>query len=101
MSNGTTKHVSIVAGIGAVGGLLGWGFALWLDMPGHIGERWDLLLSVALGAGASVIFVFVIANTDRTDGPRLIGLALLAGFFWEPVWEAGRALIGRELEQNR
>jgi hypothetical protein len=47
-----------------------------------------------------VIYVFLLANTDRGDGPRLFALALLAGFFWEPVLQAGSALIERERDQE-
>jgi hypothetical protein len=89
----------IVAAFGSAGGFLGW-LASLLVQP--TAERvWYLpLLSLLLGAGAALVFVFVIANTDRADRQRLWTLALLAGFFWEPVWEGARAFVIREIEEE-
>jgi hypothetical protein len=95
---GQLKNVVIC---GAVGGLLTWLFGLWLGHSSHVHTYVDPVLSSALGAGAAAVFVFLIANTDREDRPRLLTLGLLAGFFWEPVWEGGRALIDRQIESNQ
>ena len=101
MFNRNDKHIGLVAFFGAIGGILAWAIVLWRDQPPHLGVFLDAPVSLVLGAGASVVFVFLISNTDRTDRGRLIALALVAGVFWEPVWEASKALIDRENEQSQ
>lgn len=101
MAQSSFPQFTQVTVIGAAGGVLTWAFSLWLRHPTHTTAYLDPVLSAALGAGAGLVFVFLIANTDRSDRPRLLALALLAGFFWEPVWEGGRALIDRQTEQSR
>jgi hypothetical protein len=98
----TTNHLRNVAWMGAVGGVFSWACnSLWLGHEAHVSVWIDPLVSSGLGAGAGVIYVFLLANTDRGDGPRLFALALLAGFFWEPVLQAGSALIEREQDQEQ
>jgi hypothetical protein len=89
----------MVAAFGSAGGILGWLASLLVQPEAE--RVWYLpLLSLLLGAGAALVFVFVIANTDRADRQRLSTLALLAGFFWEPVWEGARAFVIREIEEE-
>lgn len=95
------KQFALVACFGAVGGLLVWLFGLFLGSAPRLGDSADILVSFSLGAGSSVVFVFLIANTDRTDYARILALAVLSGFFWEPVWHASRALIDRHIEDSR
>jgi len=101
MSKGTEKHIALVALFGAIGGILAWTIGIWRGQPPHVSVWLDSPLSLVLGAGASIVFVFLISNTDRSDRARLIALALVAGVFWEPVWEASQALVDREVEQSR
>jgi hypothetical protein len=97
----TSNHLRNVALLGAIGGALSWACNyLWLGHVAHVSAWIDPVISTGLGAGAGVIYVFLLANTDRGDGPRLLALALLAGFFWEPVLQAGSALIERQMEQE-
>jgi hypothetical protein len=87
--------------LGAIGGVLTWVFSNYLGHDSHISPVLDGVVSVLLGAGAGMVFVYLIANTDRNDNARLLSLALLAGFFWEPVWEGGRALVDRHREERQ
>ena len=91
-------NAAIVAGIAAVGGFLSWLFGLYLGNDPHYSALVDLIVSILLGAGAGIIFVYLIANTDRSDMTRLCALALLSGFFWEAVWVGSRVLIERQSE---
>jgi len=59
---------------------------------------WDPLVTGLLGVLASLVFVFVLANTDRRDKLRLLALAAIAGFAWNPVLAAGEAYIGQRSE---
>lgn len=83
---------------GAIGGALTWiAGHFWFDNDPHFSVWIDPFVSTALGAGAGLVYVFLLANTDRSDAPRLLALAFLAGFSWEPVLQGASAL----LEQNR
>ncbi|WP_282094250.1 hypothetical protein [Epibacterium ulvae] len=79
----------IVATMGALGGTLA---HFLLALPAGVSEiDWSFKLPVeaALGALASTIFIFLLANTDRNDASRLLALSLISGFFWKPVIDAG------------
>jgi len=86
-------HAFTVATVAGIGGFLSWLFSLWSRDEAQVSAWADPIISVFLGAGAGIIFVFLVSNTNREDKPRLISLALLSGFFWMPVWEGSRALI--------
>lgn len=97
----TDRELLHVLFAGTLGGALSWAFGVYLGLATRVSWFVAIPLSAALGAGAAVVFVFLIANTDRTDRPRLLALALLAGFFWQPVWEGGRAIIERQTDERR
>lgn len=91
------RPLLLVPALGAAGGFLAWMMAARADGP-----VWsDLFVMVLMGAGAALIFLFVIMNTDRSDVARLVALSLLAGFSWETVWDAGGAIVERHAEQAR
>lgn len=95
-----TKLLSLVGGVGAIGGAMVWVFGQTLE-HGTAETAWNFLpLSIFLGFGASIIFVFLVANTDRKDIVRLLALALLSGFFWKPVWLAGEQIIDKTYEER-
>ena len=52
------------------------------------------------GGIASLIFVVVLSNTDRTDRLRLIALSLLAGFAWQPVLSAARTYASSQSQRT-
>lgn len=54
-----------------------------------------LLFTMPAGALAAVVLVFLLANTDRSDIPRLLTISALAGVFWNPVIEAGGLWVNR------
>ncbi|NET58807.1 MAG: hypothetical protein F6K47_22455 [Symploca sp. SIO2E6] len=94
------KNLINIAILGAIGGFIGVLFNLWLGNPSRFNIPLDLLVASLLGAGASLIFVFLIANTDRSDTARLLTLALLGGFAWQPVWEGSLNAVNKSVEQN-
>ena len=95
------RQLLLVGACGVIGGLIGWAlFALWQDQPPKVNPWADPLISAGLGAVASIVFIFLIANTDRTDRNRLIALAMVGGIAWEPVLEASRAFVDRRFEQS-
>ncbi|SFC35404.1 hypothetical protein [Tropicimonas isoalkanivorans] len=89
-----------VSAFGAIGAILGFGhnFIQTHSLP----ENWmiDLLIVSFLGAFSGGLFIFLLANTDREDIPRLVILATLSGFFWKPVIEAGQLYINKSREEQ-
>lgn len=58
----------------------------------------SLVASTVLGTGAAFVGVYVIANTDTRDFLRCLGFALLCGFSWKPVYDAGSALVNQQIK---
>lgn len=98
MDENAIRNITFVAVSGAAGGTLGFIFSQYIGHEPRFGIYLDAALWTAMGAGAALIFIFLMANTDRTDNARLISLALVAGFFWQPVLEGSKALIERNSE---
>ena len=87
--------VYIALGFGAFGGFLN---QLWILInPTESSPTLDLYLSIpaflALGSGASLVFVFLIANADRTDRIRLVALSVLSGFSFSYVLPTAQELL--------
>lgn len=97
------KEIGMVLLFGALGGILCWIYSL------SVGETlpfktmhplWAIISSISLGAGAGGIGIYVIFNSDSRDIRRFLFIALLCGFSWNPVYEAGGALINQKANQN-
>ena len=86
---------------GCVGGLLIWLVNVRDGQDPKVNQLVDPFISSVLGGAASVIFVYLISNTDRSDNNRLMTLALLSGLCWEPVLEAGTVFIDYNNQQNQ
>lgn len=94
------KEVRYVMLAGAAGGLLSWVNAQVLLQPDQL-EWWKAVpFSVALGAGAAPIGVYVVANVDMRSPIRSLVFAMLCGFAWKPVFEAGSALISQQATRS-
>lgn len=96
MGNGIpnqNRTILLVCIGGALGGFFSWVYSIYLGQPLPLPWWGAVPTSLALGALASWVGVFVIANTDRSDINRLFGLAVLFGLSWKPVLEAGKAYI--------
>lgn len=92
------KPVTRVVFFGAVGGILAVLSALVL---GELKHPWYFILIpyLALGAGAAFVSVFVLLGIKTEDVWRCCGIALLAGFFWQPVFEAGKEYVLNQPER--
>ncbi len=69
--------------------------------PPKINIYWALPAWIALGMGSAFIGVYLIANTDTRVIFRYLSFAILCGFSWKPILEAGYALIQHKTEQNK
>lgn len=87
----------LVPTLGAIGGIAGWLVGLLSSK-----ENWamNFALGVFLGGFASYLFVFLLANTDRTDKHRLAALSLAAGFCGSPVLDMIRQFIDQKREKG-
>lgn len=93
-------EVLIVLGGGAFGGLLSWLYTVTVGNPPVVEKPWALPASILLGVGASLIGVYLIAGTDTTRVMRCAAFAVLCGFCWKPVYDAGHALIDQAAERR-
>lgn len=92
------KPVTRVIVFGAAGGAL----AVMAGMVlGELKQPWYVVLIpyLALGAGAAFAAVFVLLGIKTEDVWRCCGVALLAGFFWRPVFDAGKEYLLNQPER--
>ena len=92
------NDVKLVVGAGAGGGLVSWAFTIMTGASFGL-DIWSALpMCVILGAAAAVVAVYVITPTDTSKTGRLVGYAVLCGFLWKPVLDAGRVVIAQRIE---
>jgi hypothetical protein len=95
------KDVKIVIASGAGGGLVSWAFTLMTGATFGLNTWAALPLCVVLGMGAALAAVYVITPTDVSQTARLIGYAVLCGFLWKPVLDAGRIVITDKIHADQ
>lgn len=84
-----------ILGAGAFGGALSWAYSITLGLPLHLGGTGAVLLSILLGAGAALVGVYVLANTDLSQVGRALAFAVLCGFSWQIIYQAGQSTVNR------
>lgn len=94
------KLVVMVVGSGALGGLLAWIYAISVGEPPEQTTYWIVPAWSLLGMGASFIGVYLIANTDTRYTLRCLAFAIVCGFSWQPIYEAGRALVDKHIQEE-
>lgn len=88
------EEIVWILGSGGIGGALLWLWEIWGDQA-----KWSLYslghlpMYIAFGAGAAVVFILLIANSDRNDRVRVVALALLSGFVWKPIWTSSQTMF--------
>ena len=92
------REVIFILAFGAFGGSLSWLYAATIGQPLQTNVLASLAASTVLGTGAAFVGVYVIANTDTRDFLRCLGFALLCGFSWKPVYDAGSALVNQQVK---
>jgi hypothetical protein len=78
---------------GAVGGILSWIYSITVGDPFHEDSIVAIASAVPLGMGAGFVGVYVLANSDTRALARTLGIAMLCGMFWKPVYDAGREQV--------
>jgi len=94
------QEVKFVLMAGAIGGFASWAYGLVLGQPVP-GDGWAIPVAIFLGAFAAGIGVYVLTNTDTSAVARTVFFAMLCGFVWKPVCDAGKALIDHTIEQRQ
>jgi hypothetical protein len=92
------KDVKLVLGSGAGGGLVSWAFTVISGSTFGLSVWAALPLLIILGAAAALVAVYVVIPADVTKTAKLIAFAVLCGFLWKPVLDAGRIVITQRLE---
>ncbi|HEV7922580.1 MAG TPA: hypothetical protein VGR02_17490 [Thermoanaerobaculia bacterium] len=85
---------------GAGGGLTAWAFTIIGGATFGLSIWAALPLSIILGAAAALVAVYVIIPADVTKTAKLIAFAVLCGFLWKPILDAGRLVIMQRLEAS-
>lgn len=98
IANVNLREVLFILMFGAFGGALSWVYAATIGQPLQLNLLLSLAASTVLGTGAAFVGVFVIANTDTRAFLRCLGFALLCGFSWKPVYDAGSALVNQQVK---
>lgn len=87
------KDVKIVILSGVGGGLVSWAYAIMIGPTFGLSVWAALPLCLVLGPGAALAAVYVLTPTDISQTGKLIGYAVLCGFLWKPVLDAGRVVF--------
>src|SRR5437764_4057301 len=79
---------------GVIGGLAGWLIGISTS-GGSAGSHWmvDLAAGIFGGGIAAVIGVFLLANTDPSQFPKIVSFALVCGLSWPAIIAAGKNLL--------
>jgi hypothetical protein len=90
--NAKWQNLQWVLLAGAVGGITGW--VIGVSNSGSAGPHWptNLVAGVLGGAVAGAIGVYLLANTDPTQFPKILTFALVCGLSWQAILETGRSL---------
>lgn len=95
------KDVKIVLVSGAGGGLVSWAYTILTGATFGLDNWTALPLCLILGTAAAIVAVYVITPTDVTKTNRLIGYAVLCGFLWKPVLDAGNIVINERIQAGK
>ncbi len=90
--NAKWQNLQWVLLAGAVGGMSGW--VIGVSNSGSAGSHWptNLLAGILGGGVAGAIGVFLLANTDPTQFPKILTSALVCGLSWQAILETGKSL---------
>jgi hypothetical protein len=94
--------IAKVIWMGALGGLLSCVYATYLGIDSFAPRQF--LSAPLLGMGAAYLGVFFLANSDITNSlamRRTLAFALICGFAWRAVYEAGSALVTQQIQLGK
>ncbi len=99
LGNVEWRVFGLVCLFGGFGGLLSWVYSLATGETLLITPSWSAApAAIVLGIGASIIGVYLLANSDIQAVIRCLAFAALCGFAWKPIYDGGAALIQQQFD---
>ncbi|HEX6096956.1 MAG TPA: hypothetical protein VF432_11580 [Thermoanaerobaculia bacterium] len=95
-----SKDVRLVLLSGGGGGVVSWAYTMIGGAAFGLNEFLALPLSIILGAAAALVAVYIVIPADTTKTAKLTAFAVLCGFLWKPVLDAGRLVITQNLKAS-
>lgn len=94
------KEVGLVALAGAIGGALSLIYSMTVGVPPVIEAfPWGFFAYLALGAGAGVFGVYLVAKTDTRYAIHCLAFAAACGVSWAPIFDGTSALVKNNRER--
>jgi hypothetical protein len=95
------REFLLLLSAGAFGGLLSWVWSFTFGVPlGDLSDVKAAFVSVLLGAGAAVIGIHI-ARTDTRHLIHALSFAVLCGFSWQLVYDAGLSTVERQVARKQ
>ena len=95
------REVSALIIAGGIGGFLAWVSAGFIGSSMPFGPILAIPGSIVLGMGAAIIGVYLIAHSDTRLFMRCLAFAMMCGFCWKPIYDAGSAAIAQSIGKAR
>lgn len=93
-------HMKYVLISGAAGGVVSWVYSVTVGTSFPVRGVAAILACCILGAASALISVYIVANTDLTNTPRLVAFAVLCGIFWKPVIDSSITFVNQKKEAS-
>jgi hypothetical protein len=93
--------VALVALFGAFGGVTAWVWSMTIGTPLNLSGAAAAAANIFLGGIAGFIGVFAIKLDSTRVLMHTLSIALLCGFAWKPVLEAGRELVITRIQDSQ
>lgn len=87
------KHMKFVLLSGAAGGVVSWVYSITVGVPFPLPSAFAIITCCILGAASALISVYMVANSDVSNVPRLVAFSVLCGIFWKPVIDSSVTFI--------
>ncbi len=95
------RHFYYVLVAGVVGGLGSWFWSITYGTPLKLPIPLAASVCLFFGGLAALVGVYVLANSDVSNLPRLVAFSLLCGLFWKPVLDSGRTYVEQKQQVER
>ena len=95
-ASGLPPHMKYVLAGGAAGGFVSWVYSETVGTKMALPIAAAIAACLVLGAAAALISVYVVANSDVNNTPRLLAFALICGIFWKPVLDSSVTYVNQK-----
>ena len=95
-ASGLPPHMKYVLAGGAAGGFVSWVYSETVGTKMALPMLGAIAACFVLGAAAALISVYVVANSDVNNTPRLLAFAVICGLFWKPVLDSSVSYVNQK-----